>query len=222
MPKTDPTKLSLKQKMFCMEYVKEYNAVKSYLKVCKNKNIEDVPTQINGKPNKEYFSAAKNAGRWIQMPLIQAEIKQLFDNLAVTAGISQLKVLLEFKKLGFSNIADLHDGSWMKKKDFDKLSDEQKACIKSFKIQSSKKKITDPKDGKKKIEVTIEWVEIELFDKQKALENINKMLGYNEPEKTEVKAEITELTDLSHLTFQELMELKKKSPKKKDGNSGSD
>ena len=55
----------------------------------------------------------------------------------------------------------------------------------------------DP-NQKDKVEVTVEWLKIKLYDKNKALENINKMLGFNSADKLEVKAEGTTIIKVGY------------------------
>ena len=84
--------------------------------------------------------------------------------------------------MAFSSISEMHN-TWIERKEFDKLTDSQKASIKSISTKVLKKNV-----GTKEAPqiVDVEFVKIELYDKIKAIECINKMLGYNEPEKVDV------------------------------------
>ena len=66
----------------------------------------------------------------------------------------------------------------MSLKDFEALTDEEKACIKSVETKQTKR-VTPMGE-----EVIDEQVKITCYDKQKALDSIVNMLGYNAPEKT--------------------------------------
>ena len=85
--------------------------------------------------------------------------------------------------MAFSSIADMQN-TWIERKDFDKLSSAQKSSIKSISTKVMKKNI-GTKDNPELIDV--EFVKIELYDKIKAIECLNKMLGYNEPERVDVE-----------------------------------
>ena len=62
------------------------------------------------------------------------------------------------------------DGDWLTQKQFDELDDRQKACIAEVKSET----IYIDEDVKKEV------LKIKLHDKQRALENIAKLLGYND------------------------------------------
>jgi phage terminase small subunit len=65
-------------------------------------------------------------------------------------------------------------------KDFDSLSDDDKACIQEVQTKESRK--TDGNEG-----IVIEsWVKIKLYDKQKSLDSISNLLGFNAPTKQEI------------------------------------
>ena len=84
--------------------------------------------------------------------------------------------------MAFSSISEMHN-TWIERKEFDKLTESQKASIKSISTKVLKKNIGTKDDPQI---VDVEFVKIELYDKIKAIECINKMLGYNEPEKVDV------------------------------------
>lgn len=184
--KTDDieNELNEKQKAFCREYIYDWNGTRAYLSVYKDVS---------------YDTASVNASRLLSYAKIQAFIKQLKDNLAETAGISQLMVLLEHKKLAFSSIAHLHN-TWITRKELDELTEDQKACIQE--ISTSIKKQTF---GEEQLIVDVEYVKIKLFDKTKSLEAINKMLGWDAPAKVEHSGEVNSKIDLSSLPTEELL-----------------
>lgn len=157
--------LNENQKAFCREYMMDWNATQAYMraydcdyetaKTCGNRLLTNVHI-------KEYILLNKN-------------------KLEEMAGISRMKVLNEFMKLAFSNVASFHKG-WMEKKEFDELTPAELACISEIKNETIKGDNWDK-----------EIVKIKLHDKQKALENINKMMGYNVPEEQNINitAQIT-------------------------------
>ena len=84
--------------------------------------------------------------------------------------------------MAFSSISDMHN-TWIERKEFEKLTSAQKSAIKSISTKVMKKNI-GTQDNPELVDV--EFVKIELYDKLKAIECLNKMLGYNEPDKVEV------------------------------------
>lgn len=95
--------------------------------------------------------------------------------------------MAEFAKIGFSSIAALHN-TWITRKEFESLTEDQKAAIKSILTRTRRVMIREEP-------IEIEEVKIELYDKLKALDSINKMLGFDAPIKTEISG------DMSFLAF---------------------
>jgi phage terminase small subunit len=151
--------LTEKQKRFCEEWIFDFNASRAARVAGYS---EDTAGAI-GHEN-------------LKKPEIQAYIKELRDDLEKTSGISRLKVLREHEKLAFSSVAHLHN-TWVTRKEFDELTDDQKACIEeiSTKVTTEKDAFGNP--------VSWEYVKIKLYDKQRSLDSIGKMLGFDAPTK---------------------------------------
>jgi len=147
--------LTQKQKIFCQEYIIDWNATRSAKKAGYSEKTA-------------YQTGVEN----LRKPQIKQYIQEIQNDLEKQAGISRLKVLNEFMKIAFSSIAEYHN-TWISRKKFEELTKDQKSCIQE--IQTRVSKIADG--------VELEEVKIKLYDKQKALENIKKMLGYDEAEK---------------------------------------
>lgn len=158
-------KLTAKEERFCYQYVLHLNATKAAIAA--------------GYSEKTAYAAGS---RLLKNVKVQERIKHLKDNLAETAGISALRVLKEHEKIAFSSIAHLHN-TWVVRADFERLTEEQKACIRNISTKIMKRNI-----GTREAPdiVDVEYVKIELYDKQKSLDSINAMLGFNAPEKTEL------------------------------------
>jgi phage terminase small subunit len=156
-------KLTEKQKIFCREYIVDWNATQAAIKA-------------------GYSEKTSGAIGWenLRKPEIQAYIEHIQKDLEKIAGISRLKVIQEHQKLAFSSIAHLHD-TWMTRKEFEKLTTEQKDSISEI---STQLKTTRNEDGSLSEN---EYVKVKLFDKQKSLDSISKMLGYNEPDRLAVE-----------------------------------
>lgn len=156
--------LTGKQKKFCEEYIFDFNATRA----AKEAGYSEDTAYSIGNEN-------------LKKPVIQAYLNELQRDLEKTAGISRLKVLREYEKLAFSSIAHLHN-TWVTRKDFETLTEQQKACISEIQTQTR----TEFKDdGAPPIQV--DFVKIKLHDKQRALDSIAKMLGFNAAEKVEIK-----------------------------------
>lgn len=158
--------LSDKQKMFCEHYVVEMNATEAYRNVylC------------------EYDTAKVNGCNLLTNANIQEYIGYLQQDIEKALGLSKIKVVREHQKIAFSNIGRLRN-TWIQLKAFNELSDEEKACIQSIDTKTTKRV---DKDTKEVIEE--DWVKIKLYDKQKSLDSISKMLGYDAPTKIEIES----------------------------------
>jgi phage terminase small subunit len=154
--------LTPKEERFCYEYVLHLNATQAAI--------------LAGYSEKTAYSAG---GRLLKKVEIQNRIKQLQDNLAETAGISALRVLKEHEKIAFANAGQLRDG-WITLKEFELLTEEQKSCIQEVSSRQVRK-VNDEREI-----IIEEWVKIKLYDKQKSLDSIKAMLGFNAPEKREI------------------------------------
>lgn len=159
--------LTHKERGFCIEY-------------CRNGNNA---TQAAIKAGYSQKTAGIIGFENLRKPKIAAEVQRLntnFEELAAEMGITKGRVLSEHAKIAYSTIADLHN-TWIERKEFDKLTEDQKAAIAEIDSKIEPKQITLP-DGKTK-SVKMEYVRVKLYDKQKALEAITKMMGWNEAEK---------------------------------------
>ena len=156
--------LTPKQERFCYEYLANgFNATKAALKA--------------GYSEKTAFSiGAEN----LRKPQIKARIEEMKDNLAQTAGISALMIVKEHMKIALASQGQIRDG-WMKLKDFEELSDDVKACIQEVTTKEVKKQVK--KGQAPEVEV---YVRIKMYDKQKSMEALANMLGFNAPTKQEL------------------------------------
>lgn len=157
--------LMAKQKIFCEEYIFDWNATRSYKTAFPHIKTDG--------------AAGVEGHKLLRNPKIQAYLKELQADLEKQAGISRLKVLLEYKKLAFSSIAHLHN-TWLERKDFEKLTDEQKDCISEIVTQT---KVMRNSEGGL---TETEYVKVKLYDKARALEGIRKMLGHDVAEKIDI------------------------------------
>lgn len=160
--------LNERQKAFCKRYILDWNGTKSYKEVYKVES-DDV--------------AGASAARLLGNVKIQAHIEYLKKNLAEVAGVSPLMVLQEHMKIAFSSIAHLHL-TWIERKEFEALTPDQKACIAEIDTKIIRKvaKEFNEKSGEfEPVPYDVEYVRIKLYDKQKSLDSINKMQGWDAP-----------------------------------------
>ena len=159
-------KLTPKEERFCYEYVLHLNATKAAI--------------LAGYSER----TARGIGcENLTKPHIQKRIKHLKGNLSEASEISALRVLKEHEKIAFSSIANLHK-TWLVRKEFESLTADQKACIKNITTKIARRNIGTYNEPDI---VDVEYVKIELYDKQKSLDSIKSMLGFDAP----VKAELT-------------------------------
>lgn len=169
--------LTDKQERFCYEYCYDFNATQAAIRAGYSENTaRSIASQLLTKLN------------------IQDKIKEMQDNLAETAGISRLKVLREHQKLAFSSIANLHN-TWIKRKDFEDLTEDQKSMIAEIDTKIRTEYEYNP-DSEKREPINVEYVRIKLYDKQKALDSISKMLGFDAPTKIQAELNIPQLPDI--------------------------
>lgn len=165
MKKSDKEKkLTDKQERFCYEYLANgFNATKAAI--------------IAGYSEK---TARVIATENLAKPAIKARIQEMKDNLAETAGVSALMIVKEHLKIALSSQGQLRDG-WMKLKEFEELDEEAKACIQEVTTKQVKKHVKKGQPPE-----TETYVRIKLYDKQKSMEALANMLGFNAPTKQEL------------------------------------
>lgn len=158
-------KLTEKQKIFCREYVLDWNATRAY-KIAY--------------PKASHSTAKSEASKYLSKPNfkhVQDYIEHVKNNLEELTGITKAGLLNELKKIAYQNPMNVQL-DWIKKKDYDKLTPEDKAAIRC--VETEIRTV----NGKQ-----IPFIKIEFFDKQRAISELNKMLGYYMSEKIDIKVE---------------------------------
>lgn len=163
-------KLTIKQEKFCNKYLECGNASEAYRYAYNCSKMSD--------------NAVWNASSLLMdHPKVTQRIDYLKSHLAEAAGITALQIIREHQKIAFSDATRIRNG-WMSLKEFESLRDDEKACIKSIETKQTKRKTSDG-------DVVIdEQVKITCYDKQKSLDSIVNMLGYNAPIKQDVDANV--------------------------------
>lgn len=164
MPKVNG--LSEKQKKFCREYIYDWNATRA----AKAAGYSEDTAGSIGSEN-------------LQKPEIQAHITEIQKDLEKVAGISRLRIVQEHLNIINTSIAHLHN-TWIERKEFDALTPEQKSAIAELSYQTRRETIFTVQHPEGEV-IAIDYVKIKLYDRQKSMDSLNKMLGYNEPEKVE-------------------------------------
>lgn len=158
--------LTGKQKRFCEQYILDFNGARS----AREAGYSEA-------------TAREIASELLTKPHIRAYLEDLQANLAETLGITKAMILQEHQKLAFSTMAALRD-DWITLKEFNELTPDQKACISEIQTQTRREK--DYSVNPEGEVVTIDYVKIKLWDKQKSLDSLTKMLGYEAPKQIEV------------------------------------
>lgn len=168
MPKKD--ELTEKQKIFCREYIYDWNATRA--------------AKVAGySEDTAYAIGAEN----LRKPQIQAHITEIQKDLEKVAGISRLRIVQEHLNIVNTSIAHLHN-TWITRKEFENLTDGQKSAIAELSYQTrTEKDYSSNPDGDV---VQVDYVKIKLYDRQKSMDSLSKMLGYNEAEKIEHLGEV--------------------------------
>ena len=126
----------------------------------------------------------KRASELLKNGEITGRLEYLKAHLAEASGISALRIIREHEKIAFSDATRVRDG-WMSLKDFERLTPEERACIKS--VETRTRRIAGG-DGEVMLD---EQVKITTYDKQKSLDSITEMLGYKAPVKREQEVRVT-------------------------------
>lgn len=155
--------LTIKQEKFCNKYLECGNASEAYRYAYDCSKMSD-------------NAIWNSASLLMDDPKVTQRIDYLKNHLAEAAGITALQIIREHQKIAFSDATRIRNG-WMSLKEFESLTDDEKACIRSVETKQTKR--TTPMGD----EVIDEQVKITCYDKQKALDSIVSMLGYNAPGK---------------------------------------
>lgn len=167
--------LTEKQKIFCKEYVVDWNGSRAARKAGYSEDTANVIAYEN-----------------LTKPYIKAYLAYLKEDIEETVGISKIMILNELKKLAFSSIGNLHN-DWITRKEFSELTDDQKSCIQVIDTKVLQKNIGTTQEPEI---VDVEYINIKLFDKPKSIEIINKMMGYDAPSKIDLSNPDGSLTQL--------------------------
>lgn len=162
-------KLTVKREKFCNYYVEIGNASEAYRRSYSCGNMKE----------KQIW---EESSKLLKNPKVSQRVSELQEEQKNKSDITKDRILEELSGIAFSTIAHLHN-TWIELKEFEKLTEKQKASIKSISTKVLKKNIGTPENPEI---IDVEYVKIELHDKIKAIERICKMLGYDEPTQIEI------------------------------------
>jgi hypothetical protein len=155
----DFTDLTEQDIIFCEEYIIDFNATRA----------------ARAAGYGEHFKV--NAYKKLQLDRIIKYIDFLKSKSAELAGVSLLRNAKELAKVAYGSAAALRS-DWHNVKDWNELTDDEKAVLSDIKVTQKSYDVN-------KQTVFEETIWYKTHDKLKAIEILNKMFGYNSPEKLE-------------------------------------
>jgi len=171
-------KLTVKEKKFCHQYIIDWNGARA--------------AREAGYSEK---TAREIAHYNLSKLHIQQYIDYIKDDFEKESGISKLRQLNELIKIAYSSVSNLHE-TWIELKEFESLTEEQKSCIESIETKTEKRLEYNIESKERDKEIEIKYVKLKLHSKIQAIDQINKMMGYNAPnvlELTDKRKDISEL-----------------------------
>jgi phage terminase small subunit len=149
--------LTDKQEIFCQKYVLLNDATAAYKQVYDCKATPESIRQM--------------AFEVRHTPAVNARIMELQKQALKRNNISVDQVVNRLAQIAFTDLAEIvnYENGLLSIKNFDSLTAAQRACIKEFKIRTVSRMI----DG---LPVQCDYVEIKLYDQQKALYLLGKYL----------------------------------------------
>ncbi len=165
-------RLTDKERIFCHQYIIDWNGARAAREAgYSEKTAKDIAYQNSTKL------------------YIQQYIDYIKLDIEKETGITKIRQLNELAKIAYSSIAHLHE-TWIELKDFEALTGEQKEAIESIDTKTEIRSEYNPESDKKE-PIIVKYVKIKLHSKTPAIAEINKMQGYNEPEKVNSHITVT-------------------------------
>lgn len=160
--------LTEKQRLFCLEYIKDFNA-----------------TQAATRAGYSKKTAGKIGSENLLKPEIQQELAGAIEKTFKGVGLEADRVIAEIMKMAFFNAKDLYDEDGNLKNIHD-MPDEVTCCIAGIEVDTAK--IMRDADGNP--EEIHQLKKVKLWNKDRALETLCKYLGIL-VERREVKTDTT-------------------------------
>lgn len=159
---SEDTPLTDRQEAFCRAYPYDWNGTRAAIKAgYKEKHVAVI------------------AAKLLTLAKVRKRIEYWRAHSDESLGISKEWIANKFREIASSSIANIHN-SWITRVEFEQLDAATKASIQEIDTKVIRRNLNTPEHPDL---VDIEYVNIKLYDKQRALENLNKMYGHNAPEK---------------------------------------
>lgn len=174
-------KLTPKQKIFCHEYIIDWNASRA--------------AKVAGYSEKTRRSTAFEN---LTKQYIQQYIEFIKHDYEIESGVSKVRQLKELTKLAYTSMELIHD-DWIDLKNWEEIkrdNPEILSAVESIDTKTEERTIGDDCDLETK------YVKVKFFSKIQAIAEINKMMGYNEPDKIDTR----NINLIAHLTEEEKRE----------------
>lgn len=155
-------KLSVKQENFCNYYLETGNASEAYRRSYSCDNMKD--ETVN-----------ERSCRLLKEYKISTRVRQLQEKLQEKSDITKEEAVTELSNIVRARVTDVlfAKGQTIKIKDISELPDHVVSCI------SVMKKVRG-------------GIEVKLYDKISAIDRLSKLMGWDSPEKHEIKASVGE------------------------------
>lgn len=159
-------KLTPKEKKFCHEYIIDWNGARS--------------ARAAGYSEKSCYDIGSENPR---KPHIEQYIDFIKHDFEAESGITKLRQLNELSKLAYASMELIHN-DWIELKDWEHIKRDNPGILAAVETIDTK---TEERTIGEDCDLEISYVKVKFFSKIQAISEINKMMGYNEPEKSEVK-----------------------------------
>lgn len=164
--------LTEKQELFCQRYLIDFNATKA----AKDAGYSEETAYAIGWEN-------------LRKPEIQERIQQIRAEMGKSFNITRERIAQEYARLAFFDIKKVYneDGELLPITDLD---DDTAAAIAGIEVANDW-----DKDESGKSVIVGQLRKIKISDKRAALDSLAKLMGYNEPDKLQVRGLTITVTD---------------------------
>lgn len=147
-------------------------------------------------PTCEYKSASASATRLLEDARIKQYTEILKNDIEDITGVSKIRNVSELAKIAYSSTEHIHD-DWIELKDWEKIKRDNPVILSAIEsIDTKVEHRTYKTDEDPETDVEIKYVKVKFFGKIHAIQEINKMMGYNEAEK-----HTHQITKIDGITF---------------------
>jgi hypothetical protein len=147
-------------------------------------------------PDCEYKSASASATRLLEDVRINQYTDYLKKDIEDITGVSKIRNVSELAKIAYSSTEYIHN-DWIELKEWEKIKEDNPVILSAIKSIDTKTEYRTYKtDDEPETDVEVKYVKVKFYGKIQAIQEINKMMGYNEAEK-----HTHEITKLNGITF---------------------